>query len=179
MSDDPKAHAGYEAISAYIADRKKTEFESRKRVEDRGSAIVTTSSGLLTLIFILTVVITGKGNDAEKFTNASASVALVASLGAFVIAAALGIFVQNSAWRYSAATNETLRHLVRQNPVWNGDYRTAARICADLDIESIESLRQGTQIKAVIATIALTIQGLAVTLIVIALAIELVARGWF
>lgn len=174
---EPNEHAGYEVIAAYVADRKKTEFESRKRIEDRGAAIVATSSGLLALIFLLTVVVTGKENDAGKFTSQCATLVVLCALAAFIVAAALGIFVQNSAWRYEAATNATLREAVKQNAIWNGPHRDAARVCADLDIDSIASLRRGTQTKAIIATVGLVVQGLALMLIVVALGIEFAARG--
>ena len=176
MTDE---HEAYKTLAAHIAERKKTEFESRKNIESRGAAIVTTSSALLALIFTLTVLISGNAGDQAKFTSHAAIVVLYCALGAFVMAAALGIYVQNSAWRYDAADDDTLKNFIGKNAAWNGSERDAARICASLDIDSIVSLRKGTQIKGIVGTVALALQGIAVALTVAALTSEFYTRGWF
>lgn len=54
MTDD-----GYETLCTYIAERKMTEFEARKRIEDRGSTIVASSGALVSFIFGLTFLVSG------------------------------------------------------------------------------------------------------------------------
>lgn len=172
MSDD-----GYETLCAYIAERKKTEFEARKRTEDRGSTIVASSGALVAFIFGLTVLVGGT-DQGPKVTSPVAVLVLLVAMALFVIAVALGIFVQNSTWRSTAATTETLRNFVRRNDAWGMTKGQAARICADTDIDVIESLGRATGVKARIATIALCFQGLAGILTIIAVVTEFASRGW-
>ncbi|KAA0024288.1 hypothetical protein [Antrihabitans cavernicola] len=168
-----------EIYAQYITARKSAELDSRKRVEERGAAIVTTSSSLLTLIFVITVLITGKEKDAAKFVSQAAVVVLFVALGAFVISAVIGIYVQNAAWRYQEVSDRTLRSIVAHNAIWNGSADEAIRICADREVVAIESLRRGTQKKAWISLIALGIQGLAILLLAISLFLEFKCRGSF
>lgn len=172
MAEDE--HGGYRVLAAYISDRKKTEFESRKRVEDRGGTIITSSSALVTFIFGIVVFLTGKD---LTFTSGAAAVVLLSALAAFVVAACLGIFVQNAPRSHQAVDKETLELFVEQNAKWNGSERNAASDCAWLDIDSIFSLQEGTRLKAKVVVAALLFQALAFVLIAVALGIELCTRG--
>src|ERR1700733_1286148 len=66
------------------------EFDRKKTLEARGTTILTTSGSLLTLIFGLTVVVSGK--DA-RFEDPWAVMLLMGSLLAFVFSAVIAIFV--------------------------------------------------------------------------------------
>ena len=173
MSDN-----GYETLCAYIAERKKTEFEARKRIEHRGSTIVASSGALVAFIFGLTVLVSGTDQGA-KVTSPVAVIALMVAMALFVVAVVLGIFVQNSTWRSTSATTETLRSFVSRPDAWRMTKSDAARVCADTDIDVIESLGRATGVKARIATIALCLQGLAGLLTTIAVITEFSSRGWF
>lgn len=168
---------GYKTRAAYITERKKTEFESRKRVEDRGGTITTSSSALVTFVFGVTVFLTGKEKDATKFISEGAATTLLYALGAFVVAALIGIFVQNAPLRYKAADGPTLQSFVEDNALWNGTEPDAASDCAWLDLDSIASLQRGTRFKARAATVALVVQGVAILLLVVSLGLDLNARG--
>lgn len=168
---------GYKVVAAHLAERRKTEFDARKRVEDRGGAIITSSSALVTFIFTITVVLTGKDKDASKFVSEGAGDLLLWALIVFVAAAVIGIFVQNFPLRYEAATAETLQQLVEDNSVWNGSSDWAAQLGAWLDLDAIESLRRGTTIKSYAATFALLLQGIAGMLLILALRADLQVRG--
>jgi uncharacterized membrane protein len=71
-----------------VKDLLAAEYDRRARMEGRGSTIVTTSASLLTVVFGLTVVVTGED---YVFANCYAVFALLAALLAFVISAVLGI----------------------------------------------------------------------------------------
>jgi hypothetical protein len=73
-------------VGAHVA----AEFDRKKTLEGRGTTILTTSGSLLTLIFGLTVVVSGK--DA-KFGNHWAVLLLMAALLAFVVSAVIAIFI--------------------------------------------------------------------------------------
>ena len=168
---------GYKTRAAYITERKKTEFESRKRVEDRGGTITTSSSALVTFVFGITVFLTGKEKDATKFVSEGAATTLLVALGAFVFAALIGIFVQNAPLKYMAADMPTLKSFVEKNKYWNGTEPDAASDCVWLDLDSIESLQKGTRVKAIAATAALVVQGIAIVLLIVALGLDFDARG--
>jgi len=67
-----------------VKDLLAAKYDRRARMEGRGSTIVTTSASLLTVVFGLTVVVTGKD---YVFANCYAVFALLAALLAFVISA--------------------------------------------------------------------------------------------
>lgn len=161
--------SGYKVRATYIAERKKAEFEARKRVEDRGGTITAASSALVTFVFGITVFLTGK--DFTKLVSGSAAIILLFALLAFTVSAALGIFVQNAPLKYKAADQPTLESFLQQNALWNSSERDAANDCAWLDIDSIFSLQETTKLKARIATVALSVQALAILLLVVSLAV--------
>lgn len=169
--------SGHRIFSSYITERKKLEFEARKRVEDRGGVLITTSTSVAALIFTLSAFLTGKDKDAAVFSDAAAALFLVGSLGAFVVAAVIGIYVQSKPLKYNAADEETLLSFPEKQDRWAGSESWAARLCAWIDIDGIISLQSGTRLKAIWLTVGLYVQSLALGLLVISLALELISRN--
>lgn len=169
---------GYKTLSSHITERKKIEFEARKRVEERGGTIITSSTAIVTIVFSITALLTGTKDDVEVLQRGTASILLIASLLVFVIAIAIGIFVQNKPLAYRAAKESTLLTFPG-SARWSASEMEAARLCAWIDIDGISSLQRGTRVKALLLTAGLSAQALAVLLLVSALAFDLHARGLF
>lgn len=168
-----------EVFAEYIAARKVDELDRRKRVEDRGAAIVTTSSSLLTLVFLLTVFVTGSDKDAAKLVSRTAGSFLLVALACFVIAVVIGIAVQHTMWKSKRVALSTLQNMFDGTSDWHGDADEALRVCAFLDYEVLKSISEGTALKAKLILIALGFQGVAVLLLLCSLGIEFHARGWY
>lgn len=178
MTDDnANDPTGYKTLATHISDRKKIEFEARKRVEDRGGVIITSSTAIVTLIFTLTAILTGVKDDAAMLRSDFAAGFLIASLVVFVIATGIGIYVQNAPLQYLAADKDTLLSFPETQDRWSGSDMEAARLCAWIDIDGVFSLQEGTRVKANWLTIGLVAQAIAVFLLVVALYGELNARG--
>lgn len=89
---NPAGKVWEQMLGAVVA----AEFDRKKTLEGRGTTILTTSGSLLTLIFGLTVVVSGK--DA-KFENPWAIMFLMGALFAFVVSAVIAIYI--AAWGLS------------------------------------------------------------------------------
>lgn len=149
------------------------EFERKKTLEGRGATIVTTSTSLLTLIFALTVIVTGKDH---VFESHCAVILLLASLAAFVISAVIAIFIAASGTTYSLTGRDTLERLTANE---NWEDRTeddARRMWVNRQVKTIGKLRTGNNRKAKAVTWSLAVQVLAIALLSASVAIEL--RNW-
>ncbi|MGB9248453.1 MAG: hypothetical protein WCC28_01530 [Mycobacterium sp.] len=80
-----------------VSDLLAAEFDRRKTLEGRGAALMTASVCLVTLIFALTVILTGKDH---VFANRYAVYFLLAALVSFVISAVIAIMVQTRGFNY-------------------------------------------------------------------------------
>ncbi len=119
MSDQGTTYA------AYIEAALKAESDRRTSLDSRALAVVSTSSGLLTLLFALTVLITG-----DKFrvsTQGARGVAV--SLLFFMAAAVTGLFA-NKLWPYDVADVGTLRRLITDR--FGRMMRSTPGMCAPL-----------------------------------------------
>lgn len=148
------------------------EYDRRAKIEARGSTIVTTSASLLTLVFGLTVVVTGKD---YAFTNGFAILALLAALSSFVISTVLGIVIQNYSFAYKVISPETLRQLT-DNASWDRTANFAARADVSQQVTTICSLREVNERKSRLVTVSLVFQVVAITLLSVSIGIELCGR---
>lgn len=149
-----------------------TEYDRRAKIEARGSTIVTTSASLLTLVFGLTVVVTGKD---YAFTNGFAILALLAALLAFVLSTVLGIVIQNYSFAYKVIGPDTLKQLT-DNASWGQSADDAARRDVSQQVTTICSLRDVNERKSRLVTMSLVLQAVAIALLSVSVGIELFGR---
>jgi hypothetical protein len=146
------------------------EFDRKKTLEGRGTTILTTSGSLLTLIFGLTVVVSGKDT---RFENQWAVMFLMASLLAFVVSAFIAIFIAINGSTYTLAGQPLLESLTT-NETWEDKSEDEARrIWVKRQVNTSLSLRKGNNRKAKAVTWSLGTQVLAVTLLSLSVVVEL------
>jgi hypothetical protein len=146
------------------------EFDRRKTLEGRGATLLTASGTMLTLIFGLTVLVTGK--DAV-FADRCAVDLLIAALAAFVVSAVVAIFVQTYGFKYRTPSREFLREVVDDNDNWGRRADDAARMWARRRVNTIASLREGNNTKAVLVAVSLWSQVIAIALLSGSVGLEL------
>jgi len=153
----------------HVSDLLAAEYDRRKVLEARGDSIIKTSSGLIALIFALTILISGKD---YTFTNHWGSVwVLVASLAAFVASATIAIYVQNWGLKYTITGKSTLNKMTQE--FWQLDVDDAKRMCLQRNINTTLSLRDGNDRKVVAAQYSVLLQVAAVVLLSLSLIFEL------
>jgi hypothetical protein len=150
------------------------EFDRKKTLESRGTAILTTSGSLLTLIFSLTVVVSGK--DA-KFGSHWAVMLLMASLLAFVVSAVIAIFIATYGSKYTLTGRMVLGKLT-EDEIWAKTEDDARRMWVKRQVNTINTLRTGNSRKAnaVMWSLIAQVQVLAITLLSSSVAIEFWGR---
>jgi hypothetical protein len=156
-----------EAVLASEADRRKT-------VEGRGATIVATSTTMLTLVFGLTAVLTGRD---YAFKDQGAISFLTLALVAFVVAALFAIFVQVFGFKYRVIDDETLEGLTGEG-FWVKSEDDARRMWIIRQVKTITSVRRNTDRKATLAIWALAFEVSAIALLTISLLLELHGRVW-
>jgi len=112
-----------------VKDLLAAEYDRRAKMEARGSTIVTASASLATLVFGLTVVLTGKDHT---FTNSFATLPLIAALVAFVISAVLGTMAQNYPFGYWTISSKSLAQLT--SPQISESVPAGCRIVREFDL---------------------------------------------
>jgi hypothetical protein len=111
VTPDPVSGAG-KVWQAMVSDLLADEFDRRKTLEGRGATLMTASVSLVTLIFALTVILTGKDH---VFANRYAVYFLLAALISFVISAVIAIVVQTRGFNYDVIKRQTLERLTDPN----------------------------------------------------------------
>uniref|UniRef100_UPI001E58F084 hypothetical protein n=2 Tax=Mycobacterium avium TaxID=1764 RepID=UPI001E58F084 len=150
------------------------EHDRRTKTEGRGSTIVTTSSSLRTVVFGLTVVVTGKD---YVFANCYAVWVLIAALGAFVISAVLGLVVSAYSFRYKTVSLDFLRQLEdRDGALWKVSADQAVNYDVQQQVTTICSLRGGNERKADLVVASLVFQVAAVALLALSVGLEIYGR---
>jgi len=148
------------------------EYDRRKVLEARGDSIIKTSSGVIALIFALTIFISGKD---YTFTNHWGSVwVIVASLAAFLASATIAIYLQSWGLKYTITGKSTLDKMTQE--FWHLDAENAERMCLQRNINTTLSLRDGNDRKASAAQYSVMLQVVAVVLLSVSLVFELTGR---
>ena len=124
------------------------ELDRKKTLEGRGTTILTTRGSLLTLIFGLTVVVSGK--DA-RFEDPWAVTLLMGSLFAFVVSAVIAIFVAVYGSKYKLADPDFLDSLTTHE-MWEENEDQARRIWVRRQINTAINLRKGNNRKVKLVT---------------------------
>lgn len=155
-----------EAYAKFIESELKYEYDRRVAVDARALAVMTTSSAFLALVFALTAFVIG---STYKFSTSGAR-GLVASLASFVVAAVLGL-IANATRKYDVADAPTLRKMLAEK--WTDHETNARNTCAKLSVDTIVSLRNGSNSKAGLTVVAFVFQIAAILGIVVTIAWEL------
>jgi hypothetical protein len=145
------------------------EQDRRKRVEGRGATILTTSTTMLTLIFGLTVIVTGRE---YTFKSHYAVWSLTLALAAFVVSAVIAIFVQTYGFKYGVLSTATLESLVK-NVNWYRTEDDARRMWVHSQVQTIKTLRQSNKRKADLVIWSLGFEVLAIALLALSVGLEL------
>ncbi|AHC27811.1 MULTISPECIES: hypothetical protein [Mycobacteriaceae] len=171
---DPVSPAG--RIYLAITDKLLTaEFDRRKAFESRAAALLGSSGTMLTLIFGITVLVTGDGKDAV-YQSAAAVGVLIAAMAAFLLSAVLAIVVQAHGFEYDVLSNESLTSLARDDTEWARRADDATRAWVGIQASTICTMRKGNRTKAAQVAWSLWIQVVAVTLLSASVGAELVSR---
>jgi hypothetical protein len=170
-SDPDRVSPAGLVFQAMVRDLLAAEYDRRTKMEGRGSMIVTASASLLTVVFSLTVVVTGKD---YVFESCLAVVALLAALLAFVVSAVLGIVVGAYGFNYRTVDRKTLKRLTdQQGEFWTMSADDAVNHDVEQQVETICSLRNANKKKANLVTAGLVSPVLAITLLSVSLGLEL------
>lgn len=171
-SDPNEVSPAGKIYQAMVGSLLAAEYDRRAKMEARGSTLVTASSTLLTVVFGLTVVVTGKD---YVFNNGFAVLTLIAALVAFVVSAVLGIVVHALAVPYRTVGRESLSQLT-DDSFWKLSPDEAVREDVAQQVDTIRTLRDGNERKAKWVTASLVSQVVAILLLTVSVGIELVGR---
>lgn len=157
-----------DAYSAFIEAELKNERDRRTSLDARGLAIVTTSSGIITLIFALSALVTGPD---FKISDAGRNW-LISSLVGFILSGVVGIAANANMFGYRVASIDTLRKMLTEH--WKDSEPSAKNVSSTLHVQTLQSLRRGNDTKVYILTLGLSLQAVAITLLAVAILIELI-----
>jgi hypothetical protein len=158
-----------ETYFEYVNDVLNKENEQRKLIEGRAAVIVTSSASLLTIIFGISVLFTGKD---FKFASHVAEGFLLASLVVFVVTAFIGILAQ--VYHFVSEGTEALESLVGEH--WTDSEVDARQRCARIVLFEIDIVRQENITKSRLVAICSFSQVFAVVLLTAAMTVEIASR---
>lgn len=155
-----------ETYAKFIEAELKAEYDRRASVDARALAIVTSSSGFLTLVFAITVLVTGK----DYTFSAAGARGLVGSLAAFSVAAFVGLGA-NASLKYKVPEAATLLRMTSDH--WTDSETAARNISAGLNVTTLATLRTGNNRKALAVLVAFGFQMAAILGLLLTLCWEL------
>lgn len=144
-----------------------SEEDRRKRVEGRAATILTASATMLTLIFGLTIFVSGKD---YIFKNHCAVWSLTLALAAFVVSSVIAIIIQAYPFQYSILNDFTLNNLAAK---WNETEDNARQMWVQSQAETITTLRSSNNKKSALAVWSFGFEILAIALLAISVGFEL------
>jgi hypothetical protein len=109
------------------------------------------------------------------FKNHCSVVSLSLALAAFVVSAAIAIFVQTYGFKYAVTSPETLESLT-QEANWDRTADDARRMWVNRQAETILSLREGNNRRADLVIWSLGFEVLAIALLALSVVLELHTR---
>ena len=149
--------------ATFIENELKHEYDRRDAVNSRAAGAITAATGLVTIVLAVLAVLKGKDFTLTGGPLTAIAVALFALLAAAVLAILAGIN-----WNYNVTTVDTMRQMLRDH--WGDCDIDARNIAAHCNVETISSLRKGTNIKIrylvagagaqVVAVLALSVSAL-------------------
>lgn len=170
--DNPGQHGAGGIYSAMVGNLVTAEFNRRKSLEARGATIVATATAMLTIIFGLTVIVTGKD---YVFSNTCAQFFLGAALTSFVASAVLAIVVQTYGFKYTVIGPETLRSITNEN--WDRSAEDAQRMWIRRQVNTVISLRETNDTRADLVAFSLGCHVAAILLLTASIVFELSSRA--
>lgn len=130
MTDQGATYAGF------VQEQLEQERKRREDLDARGLTVLTTTSGLVALLFAISVLVTGKDYKVAKHLSVGL---VVGALVTLVIAAILGILA-NRLRGYAVPKIESLEDLLT-GPHWEDSEATARSITSQAKLGMISSLR--------------------------------------
>lgn len=169
---DPISPAGliYQAITDKLL---AAEYDRRKSLEGRAAALLGSSGTMLTLIFGLTVLVTGKG---AVYQNAFAIGALLAAMAAFLASAICAIVVQAYGYEYFVMSDDALRSLTSDHKEWGRRADSATRAWVAKQVSTICTMRAGNSTKATQVEFSLWLLISGIILLSLSASVELIGR---
>ena len=166
MHDDVGTVLGAELDEAFRVERAK-----KATSESKGLSVITTSGALVTLLFGLVAVATGKN---ERPTGGAAAGFLFAGIAFFAAASMLGIYC-NAPGRYLEIDPGSLTSMTTPE-VWSKDAAEAQRELALAHIRILQNWRQVnlSRARVLLAAISLEVAGVAAVAVA---AVLVVAKG--
>ena len=152
----------------HITSLKDDEIDRRSVLEGRGGAIAASSSGLLALVLAVTIFISGAD---LVFRNSVAIILLIVSGILFIVAAIAGAIVQGFSFKHSVTSLDTVGKMIDEH--WSDLEAAARKQCARRLKDTISTLRSGNDSKALVASIAIGVQIVAVAFLSTSLAVEI------
>ncbi|WP_274561557.1 hypothetical protein [Streptomyces spiramyceticus] len=157
MEEKPVNEQGV-VYAAFVEDELKWEHGRRTSIDSRALSVITTSGVLVTLLFGVAALVTGRRDAA--YSPAPAVVVLSGcGLVLFVIAAALGILASKSV-SYSVIDGASLEKLRTEH--WGHDAPTALNVVMWYRTNTVLTLRKGNNGKAWLLLAGLSTQLVAV-----------------
>lgn len=136
---------------AFIEAQLKAEYDRRTTLEARGLAVVTSSGTLVTLVFAVGAFALGKDYRPSRV----GVVALGISLVLFIGAAVFGLLA-NFLRKYKVASPATVNLMLTTH--WTDTEVSARNVCAVANTDTLNSLRDGSNDKALQVSCALICQ---------------------
>jgi hypothetical protein len=141
-------------FAEFLANELKSERERRATLDQRGIAVVTSSSTLVTLLSGLVAFIGLRGGTPKP--GIATLVALALSLLSFVIAAFYGL-ATNRSQTYTSLDERSLR-LLREDDAWNLPPNRARWLIYGENVTMMQMLRSGNNQKSRLVNRALSAQ---------------------
>ncbi len=151
--------------AAFVDKALAAEVERRTSLDTRALNVLTTSSGLVTLLLALVVLITGQPYEVSNRGARGVAISFV-----FFLASATFGLVANKLWSYEVANAATLKRLLSDR--WKDDEVDARNVCAAINVGTITTLRAGSNKKASLIELAFFCQLLAIASLVVTLSYE-------
>jgi hypothetical protein len=127
--------------ATFIENELKSEYDRRDSVNSRAATAVTSATGLVTVTLAVVAVLKGK----EFTLHGGALIALFVGLFAFLASAVLAVLAGLN-WRFDVTSIPTLHGMRSEH--WTDTETTARNIVAYCNVETISTLREGTNMKA-------------------------------
>jgi hypothetical protein len=135
---------GGSALAAFVDGQVAAERDRRSQLNGRGTGLITTASGLSTLLFAASALITAPtGYRPPRL----ALWALAPTLVAFVCAALCGIIAAQSTFYYDVVKPDQLDKWRKRDDIWKNSQQAVLRLLTQANILTLSSLRIGNNKK--------------------------------
>lgn len=169
MSGEPDSKSAADAYAAFVEAELNGQEARKTSLEDRGSAVITSSGAIVTLLFGLVALVTG----VEKYELPSAARDRLALAVALFVIAILLALLTNLPLAYKSVSARDLRAEVNER--WTDAEEEALKAIALTRVTIIERAKTMNTAKAWVVVTAMTVEGIAVLIVAMAVASILAA----